>query len=86
MAVQQELGNERTRVFVEGLDVVFERVFDAPLDLVWKVYTDPERIARAIDSLSRVGFNDGAAVANARRFSRQRFREDFHREAQNLTE
>ena len=30
MAVQQELGNERTRVFVEGLDVVFERVFDAP--------------------------------------------------------
>jgi hypothetical protein len=46
MAVQQELGNERTRVFVEGLDVVFERVFDAPLDLVWKVYTDPERIAR----------------------------------------
>jgi len=47
---------------------------------------DPERIAGAIDSLSGVGFNDGAAVANARRFSRQRFREDFHREAQNLTE
>jgi uncharacterized protein YndB with AHSA1/START domain len=46
MAVQQELGNERTRVYVEGLDVVFERVFDAPLDLVWKVYTEPERIAR----------------------------------------
>jgi uncharacterized protein YndB with AHSA1/START domain len=45
MAVR-ELGNERTRVYVDGLDVVFERVFDAPLELVWQVYTEPERIAR----------------------------------------
>ena len=44
MAVR-ELGNERTRVYVDGLDVVFERVFNAPRELVWKVYTDPERIA-----------------------------------------
>ena len=44
MAVR-ELGNERTRVYVDGLDVVFERVFDAPLELVWQVYTEPERIA-----------------------------------------
>ena len=42
----RELGNERTRVYVDGLDVVFERVFDAPRELVWKVYTEPERIAR----------------------------------------
>ena len=46
MAVQQQLGNERTKVYQEGLDVVFERVFDAPRDLVWEVYTNPERIAR----------------------------------------
>jgi uncharacterized protein YndB with AHSA1/START domain len=45
MAVR-ELGNERTRVYVDGFDVVFERVFDAPRELVWKVYTEPERIAR----------------------------------------
>jgi uncharacterized protein YndB with AHSA1/START domain len=45
MAVR-ELGNDRTRVFQEGLDVVFERVFDAPLELVWTVYTEPAHIAR----------------------------------------
>ena len=45
MATKQ-LGNERTKVYVDGLDVVFERVFDAPRELVWKVYTEPERIAR----------------------------------------
>jgi uncharacterized protein YndB with AHSA1/START domain len=45
MATKQ-LGNERTKVYVDGLDVVFERVFDAPRELVWKVYTDPERIGR----------------------------------------
>jgi uncharacterized protein YndB with AHSA1/START domain len=44
MATEQ-LGNERTKVYVDGLDVVFERVFDAPRELVWKVYTEPERIA-----------------------------------------
>jgi uncharacterized protein YndB with AHSA1/START domain len=42
----QQLGNERTRVYIDGLDVVFERVFDAPRELVWQVYTEPERIAR----------------------------------------
>jgi len=48
--------------------------------------SEPETLARAIDSLSLVGFNAGAAVANARRFSRPRFRADFTREVQNLTE
>ena len=43
MAVQQ-LGNERTTIYADGLDLVFERVFDAPRDLVWTVITDPDRI------------------------------------------
>jgi len=43
MAVQQ-LGNDRTSVYVDGLELVFERVFNAPRDLVWKVINDPERI------------------------------------------
>ena len=46
----------------------------------------PERIGQAIDSLSRVGFNPEVASANARRFSRERFRADFGREVQKLTE
>ena len=46
MTVQQQLGNDRTTVYVDGLEVVFERVFDAPRDLVWNVMTDPERIPR----------------------------------------
>jgi uncharacterized protein YndB with AHSA1/START domain len=42
----KELGNERTRVYQEGFDIVFERVFEAPRDLVWRVYTDPTHIER----------------------------------------
>ena len=45
MAVQQ-LGNDRTTAYADGLDFVMERVFDAPRDLVWAVITDPERITR----------------------------------------
>jgi uncharacterized protein YndB with AHSA1/START domain len=45
MAVQQ-LGNERTTAYSEGADLVMERVFDAPRELVWKVLTDPERVPR----------------------------------------
>ena len=41
MAVQQ-LGNERTTVYTDGLELVLERVFDAPRDLVWKVMKDPD--------------------------------------------
>ena len=43
-AVQQQLGNERTTAYTEGEELVFERVFDAPRDLVWNVMTDPERV------------------------------------------
>jgi uncharacterized protein YndB with AHSA1/START domain len=45
MAVQQ-LGNERTIAYAEAADLVMERVFDAPRDLVWKVINDPERVTR----------------------------------------
>ena len=40
----QNLGNDRTTVYVDGLELVFEHVFDAPRDVVWKVMTDPDRI------------------------------------------
>jgi uncharacterized protein YndB with AHSA1/START domain len=40
----QQLGNDRTTVSVDGLAIVFEHVFDAPRDLVWRVMTDPTRI------------------------------------------
>jgi uncharacterized protein YndB with AHSA1/START domain len=43
MAVQQ-LGNERTTAYADGQELVMERIFDAPRDLVWKVLTDPERV------------------------------------------
>jgi uncharacterized protein YndB with AHSA1/START domain len=43
MAVRQ-LGNETTTVYVDGAELVMERVFDAPRELVWKALTEPERI------------------------------------------
>lgn len=33
-----------TTVYTEGPELVFERTFDAPRDLVWAVMTDPERV------------------------------------------
>ena len=44
MAVQQQLGNDRTTAYTDGQDLVFERIFDAPRELVWKVMTDPARV------------------------------------------
>lgn len=38
------LGNEVTKVVAEGADLVMERIFDAPRDLVWQVVTEPEHI------------------------------------------
>lgn len=43
MAVQQ-LGNERTKAYADGQELVMERIFDAPRELVWKVMNDPERV------------------------------------------
>lgn len=41
---RQELGNERTTIVVEGSEMVMERVFDAPRELVWAALTSPEHI------------------------------------------
>lgn len=46
MAVRQQLGNERTTAYTDGQELVLERIFDAPRDLVWKVMNDPERVTR----------------------------------------
>ena len=43
MAVQQ-LGNERTTAYTDGPELVMERVFDAPRELVWKVMNDPAQV------------------------------------------
>ena len=45
MAVQP-LGNDRTTAYSQGNELVMERIFEAPRDLVWKVITDPERVSR----------------------------------------
>jgi uncharacterized protein YndB with AHSA1/START domain len=42
--VAVQLGNDRTTVYTDGQELVFERIFDAPRELVWKVITDPERV------------------------------------------
>jgi uncharacterized protein YndB with AHSA1/START domain len=43
MAIQQ-LGNERTTAYADGADLVMERIFEAPRDLVWRVMNDPARV------------------------------------------
>lgn len=35
-----------TSIYSDGTDLVFERTFDAPRDLVWKAFTDPAMIPR----------------------------------------
>jgi uncharacterized protein YndB with AHSA1/START domain len=35
-----------TTIYSEGGDLFFERTFDAPRDLVWRAFTDPELIPR----------------------------------------
>ncbi len=40
----EQLGNERTVAYAEGAELVLERVFDAPRELVWRVITDPARV------------------------------------------
>ena len=45
MAVQQ-LGNETTTVYADGVELVMERTFEAPRELVWKALTEAERIPR----------------------------------------
>lgn len=37
---------DTTTIYSEGGDLVFERIFEAPRALVWKAFTDPDRIPR----------------------------------------
>jgi uncharacterized protein YndB with AHSA1/START domain len=37
---------DSTTIYSEGGDLVFERTFDAPRELVWKAFTDPTSIPR----------------------------------------
>ena len=45
MAVER-FRNDTTTVSSEGADLVWERTFDAPRELVWQAFMDPERIPR----------------------------------------
>ncbi|HEX6076724.1 MAG TPA: SRPBCC family protein [Micromonosporaceae bacterium] len=42
----QNLGDETTRIVAEAAELVVERVFDAPRDLVWQAFTEPEHVPR----------------------------------------
>ena len=37
---------DTTTIYSEGGDLVFERIFDAPRERVWKAFTDPDQIPR----------------------------------------
>lgn len=41
---RQQLGNETTAITTEGAEMVIERVFDAPRELVWAALTSPEHV------------------------------------------
>ena len=44
--VMERVRTETTRIYSEGTDLVYERTFDAPRELVWKAFTDPEIVPR----------------------------------------
>jgi uncharacterized protein YndB with AHSA1/START domain len=44
--VMERLRTDTMSVYSDGTDLVFERTFDAPRELVWKAFTDPELIPR----------------------------------------
>jgi uncharacterized protein YndB with AHSA1/START domain len=45
MAIER-FRNDTTTVYSEDADLVWERTFDAPRELVWQAFMDPERIPR----------------------------------------
>ena len=46
-ATRIDRGSTRTTaIYSEGGDLVFERTFDAPRELVWKAFTDPDIVPR----------------------------------------
>jgi uncharacterized protein YndB with AHSA1/START domain len=44
--VMERLRTDTMAVYSDGTDLVFERTFDAPRELVWKAFTDAELIPR----------------------------------------
>ena len=44
--ITERFRNGTTRVYSDGADLVWERTFDAPRELVWQAFMDPERISR----------------------------------------
>jgi len=40
----QQLGDATTTVYTDGQELVMERIFDAPRELLWRVLTDPARV------------------------------------------
>jgi uncharacterized protein YndB with AHSA1/START domain len=44
--VLERFRNDTTIVYSDGTDLVFERTFDAPREVVWQAFMDPERIPR----------------------------------------
>jgi uncharacterized protein YndB with AHSA1/START domain len=44
--VMERLRTETTNIYSEGTDLVYVRTFDAPRDLIWKAFTDPEIVPR----------------------------------------
>ncbi|GAA3962307.1 SRPBCC family protein [Actinomadura viridis] len=42
---RQDLSSESTTLYAEGDELVAERVFDAPRELVWAVMTSPEHVS-----------------------------------------
>jgi uncharacterized protein YndB with AHSA1/START domain len=43
--VIERFRNEAMSVYSDGTELVFERTFDAPREVVWKAFMDPERIS-----------------------------------------
>ena len=44
--VIERFRNDAMTVYSDGAELVFERTFDAPRDVVWKAFMDPQRIPR----------------------------------------
>jgi uncharacterized protein YndB with AHSA1/START domain len=43
---RQELGNDTTTIIADGAQLIVERVFDAPRELIWTAMITPEHVAQ----------------------------------------
>ena len=46
VTITERYRDDTTTVLSEGADLVWERTFDAPRELVWAAFMDPERVPR----------------------------------------